>query len=221
MQLALETKVDSLRGEINSMKHQLTTSQDTMDAEKAELQRELESAQQRLTLLQTQSEAQKVCICTYLYVYHVPLCVCTLYLHMYMCGCTPIFRDVSLGSVPQNVVHSYWSTRCMILFCSLHTLIHRRTCKQLSPAWNPNSHLKESSLMPLEKRQRLKRHRFRPFKKKQGQSPKGLKNKCNKSKSLKHHQQRWLKRTGNCYNRWKEWKPSACKYRNLLKQKKR
>ena len=54
------------------MKHQLTTSQETMDAEKAELQRELESAQQRLTLLQTQSEAQKVHTCMYimyLYVY--------------------------------------------------------------------------------------------------------------------------------------------------------
>ena len=101
MQLALETKVDSLRGEINSMKHQLTTSQETMDAEKAELQRELESAQQRLTLLQTQSEAQKVCICTYLYVYIMYLYV---YVHcMYICICVvahipiPIFRDVSLG----------------------------------------------------------------------------------------------------------------------------
>lgn len=207
MQLALETVVDSLRGEINSMKHQLTTSQETMDAEKAELQWELESAQQKLTLLQTQSEAQKVHTCMYI-----------MYLYVYVC------MYVSLGpslSVPQNVVHSYWSTRCMILFCSLHTLIHRRTCKQLSPAWNPNSHLKESSLMPLDKRQRLKRHRFRPFKKKEGQSPKGLKNKCNKSKSLKHHQQRWLKRTGNLYNRCKEWKLSACKCRNLLKQKKR
>ena len=60
MQLALETMVDSLRGEISSMKHQLSTSQETMVAENAELQRELESAQQRLTLLQAQSETQKV-----------------------------------------------------------------------------------------------------------------------------------------------------------------
>ena len=85
MQLALETVVDSLRGEINSMKHQLTTSQDTMDAEKAELQRELESTQQRLTLLQTQSEAQKVCICMYIMYLYVYVCSYVyVWLHTYL-----------------------------------------------------------------------------------------------------------------------------------------
>ena len=68
------------------MKHQLTTSQETMDAEKAELQRELESAQQKLTLLQTQSEAQKVHTCMYImylyvYVWH---CTYVVWLHIYM-----------------------------------------------------------------------------------------------------------------------------------------
>ena len=60
MQCALEAMVDSLRAEVHSVKHQLRSSQETLNAEKMELQRELESTQQKLMMLQAQSEAHKV-----------------------------------------------------------------------------------------------------------------------------------------------------------------
>lgn len=78
MQCALEAMVDSLRAEVHSVKHQLRSSQETLNAEKMELQRELESTQQKLMMLQAQSEAHKVA--TYIDAHTLPkLCSLELF----------------------------------------------------------------------------------------------------------------------------------------------